>query len=58
MNHENRDPREIEQELEATRARMNRTLNEIEDRLSPGQLVDQAMSYFKNGPARQHAAIR
>jgi ElaB/YqjD/DUF883 family membrane-anchored ribosome-binding protein len=43
----NRSSAEIEQEVEATRARLAGTLGEIRDRASPGQLFEQALDYAK-----------
>lgn len=44
------DPDVIERDMERTRARMDRTLEEIQDRLSPGQLLDEGLRYLRNGP--------
>jgi hypothetical protein len=43
-------PEEIERDLARTRAELNSTLSAIEHRLSPGELVDQALDYLKGGP--------
>jgi ElaB/YqjD/DUF883 family membrane-anchored ribosome-binding protein len=40
---------EIEREVNASRARVEQTLDQIQDRLSPGQMIDQAVSYFRDG---------
>jgi ElaB/YqjD/DUF883 family membrane-anchored ribosome-binding protein len=40
--------REIEAEIERTRAEMDATLSAIESRLTPGQLLDQGMDYLRN----------
>jgi hypothetical protein len=37
----------IEEELEVTRARMDRRLSELGERLTPGQLLDDAVDYFR-----------
>ena len=37
----------IEHDLEQTRARLDATLGALQDRLSPGQLLDQAIDYFQ-----------
>jgi hypothetical protein len=43
--------RELERELDATRASIDDTLDELQARLSPGQLLDQAVGYLRrNGP--------
>ena len=43
-----RRPHEIQAEIEHTRRQMDGTLSAIEQRLTPGQLVDQGLSYLKN----------
>lgn len=45
--YEDKSPDEIEEEIQRTRAEMSRTLHALERRLSPGQLVDQALGYFR-----------
>ena len=40
---------EIEREVRQQRADVERTLDAIQERLSPGQLVDQAMTYLRDG---------
>ncbi|WP_341938634.1 DUF3618 domain-containing protein [Marinimicrobium sp. C2-29] len=42
-------PRQLEQEVDQARTRFGRTASELSDRLSPGELVDQAI-----GMAREH----
>lgn len=39
----------IERDLEHTRARLDATLDALQQKLSPGQMVDQAMNWFKEG---------
>ncbi len=39
---------EIEAEIDATRARVGADIDELRERLSPGQLVDRAMSYLQH----------
>lgn len=46
---ENRDPEALERDIDRTRSSLDRTMDELESRLSPGQLVDQALSM-----GRQH----
>jgi hypothetical protein len=46
---------EVEREVRESRARVERTLDQIQDRLSPGQLVDQAMTYFRDSGGREFA---
>ncbi len=43
-----RDPREIEAELDRTRAQMSHTLDELQHKFSPGELFDQALSYMRS----------
>lgn len=47
-----RTPSEIERDIATTRAEMSQTIDAIQERLSPGQLVDQALHYFKGGNGR------
>jgi ElaB/YqjD/DUF883 family membrane-anchored ribosome-binding protein len=51
-----RRPVHIMAEINRTRAEMDQTLNAIEERLTPGQLVDQGLDYLKNSGAREYAA--
>ena len=46
---------EVEREVRESRARVERTLDEIQDRLSPGQLFDQAVTYFRQSGGREFA---
>lgn len=46
---ETRDPDALERDIDRTRSSLGRTIDELENRLSPGQLIDQAL-----GMARQH----
>jgi gas vesicle protein len=39
----------IERDLEHTRARLDATLDALQQKLSPGQMVDEAMTWFKSG---------
>jgi ElaB/YqjD/DUF883 family membrane-anchored ribosome-binding protein len=43
-----RSPAEIEQEIELARADMDDTLDAIQRKLSPGQLIDQAVDHFRS----------
>jgi len=43
---ENQDPESLEREVDARRSDLNRTLNAVEQKLSPNHLMDQAMDYF------------
>lgn len=42
------DPAVIEREVNATRARLDRHLHELSQRLSPGQLLDEALGYLRS----------
>jgi ElaB/YqjD/DUF883 family membrane-anchored ribosome-binding protein len=48
-----RRPDEILAEIDRTRGEMDRTLSAIEHRLTPGQLVDQGISYFRESGANE-----
>lgn len=53
---ENRKPsHEIERDVAVTRARIDTTLDAIESRFSPGELMNQAIRYLGSGP-REYAA--
>ena len=41
------DADRIERDLNTTRSRLGSHLSELQDRLSPGQMIDDAMSYFR-----------
>lgn len=41
------DPGRIERDLDQTRSRLGSHLSELQDRLSPGQVLDDAMKYFR-----------
>ncbi len=41
------DPARIERDLDRTRSRLGSHLSELQDRLSPGQVLDDAMKYFR-----------
>jgi ElaB/YqjD/DUF883 family membrane-anchored ribosome-binding protein len=43
-------PEELQYDLDRTRADLNATLQAIEQRFSPGQILDQALDYVKGGP--------
>ncbi|SHH07075.1 Protein of unknown function [Kaistia soli DSM 19436] len=44
---------ELAQEVEAQRTRVETTIGEIQDRLSPGQLIDELLNYTKSGPGSE-----
>ncbi len=41
------NPARIERDLDETRSRLGNHLNELQDRLSPGQVLDDLMGYFR-----------
>jgi len=45
---DNRAPEEIENDLERTRAQMSSTIDAIQHKLTPGEMMDQAFAYAKN----------
>ncbi len=49
-----RRPEDIQAEIERTRNHMGRTLSAIEQRLSPGQLVDEGLDYLRHSGAREY----
>ncbi|HEY9198016.1 MAG TPA: DUF3618 domain-containing protein [Gammaproteobacteria bacterium] len=49
-----RSPDEIEADLNHTRARMEDDLAALEDRLSPGHLIDEALGYLRTGGAADY----
>lgn len=51
--YDNRSPEEIQRDIERTRAEMGATIETIRQKMSPGELLDQAIDYFKNsGPSQ------
>lgn len=46
-NQDNRRPEEIEHDIDRTRAEMSHTIDEIQARLTPGQMMDQAFTYAR-----------
>jgi len=47
MDDSTREQNRIEDNLERTRSRMDARLNELQERLSPGQVLDDLMGYFR-----------
>ena len=47
-NDENKRPEEIESELAQTRAQVSSTIDAIQTKLTPGQLMDQAVDYWRS----------
>jgi hypothetical protein len=50
-NSTNHSAAELEREVEAQRAQVESTIGEIKEKLTPGQLVDELLSYTKHGGA-------
>jgi hypothetical protein len=46
---------EVEREVRESRARVERTLDQIQERLSPGELIDQAVTYFRHSGGSEFA---
>ena len=51
MTYDNKSAAELEREVAEQRNRVESRIGEIKDRLSPGQLLDEALSYTKHGGA-------
>lgn len=49
----NRSPEEIEREVEATRSDLDRTVEALKEKITPGQIVDELMHSFKGGSGGQ-----
>ena len=49
--HDHKTAAELEYEIEARRASIERKVDELANRLSPGQLLDEALRFTRNGPA-------
>lgn len=49
MDNNGKDSAQLEREVEAQRQRIESRIGEIKDRLSPGQLMDEVLSYTKDG---------
>src|SRR5688500_14545107 len=47
---------QIEREVESSRASVQDTLRQLSDRMSPGQLVDQAFDYMKTSGGNEFAS--
>ena len=47
-NEDPRRPEEIEDDIERTRAEVSSTLDAIQSRLTPGQMMDQALQYLRS----------
>jgi hypothetical protein len=51
-----RDPREIEAELDRTRAEMGYTLDKLQHKFSPGELFDQGLNYVRANSGGEFAS--
>ncbi|MEO8040349.1 MAG: DUF3618 domain-containing protein [Betaproteobacteria bacterium] len=51
-----RSPAEIQAHIESTRSDLDQTLSAIEQRLTPGQLVDQGVAYLRTSAAREYVS--
>lgn len=49
MTDQQKSPEEIEREIAATRSEIDETINALQEKVSPGQLVNQALGYVKEG---------
>ncbi|MDT8386564.1 MAG: DUF3618 domain-containing protein [Thiogranum sp.] len=45
-----RSPQELHQDIERHRENLDRTISELGDKLSPGELLDEGLRYMKSGP--------
>jgi ElaB/YqjD/DUF883 family membrane-anchored ribosome-binding protein len=52
-----RSAAQIEQETEATRARVSDLLEELRDRISPGVIVDQVLGYTEDGAGKEFVQV-
>lgn len=48
LHHDTREPEEIERDLDRARAQVSATLDAIQQRITPGQLMDQAFDYLRH----------
>lgn len=56
MNENAKSAAQLQREVEAQRTRVEDRIGEIQNRLSPGQLLDEALSYTRNGPGAEFTA--
>ena len=54
-NYEHKSPAQIQRDIDRTRAEMGNTLDTIREKLSPGQLIDEALAYLKRNAPGQFA---
>jgi hypothetical protein len=46
---ESRNPEQIERELEETRTNVDKTINALQEKVSPGQMIDETLGYLSKG---------
>lgn len=57
MNHDDpRDTRELQQDIAQTRTHLDATLNAIEQRLAPSQLMEEGLDYLRHSGAREYVS--
>jgi hypothetical protein len=56
QNNHTRPPEQIQAEIEQTRHELDQTLNALQSRLTPGQLMDQGLDYLRHSGARQYVS--
>jgi ElaB/YqjD/DUF883 family membrane-anchored ribosome-binding protein len=54
--YENKSPEQIQRDIERTRAEMGNTLDTIRQKLSPGQMLDEALDYLKGSVLSQFSS--
>jgi hypothetical protein len=52
-----RTPEQIQRDIQHTRSEMSETLDAIRDKLSPGEILDQALTYFRNSNSENKASM-
>ncbi|MGC3874710.1 DUF3618 domain-containing protein [Halomonas sp. GXIMD04776] len=55
-NQDTRKPEEIESDIEGNRERLDRTLHELEEKISPQRLIDTTLDYVRSGGANEFAS--
>jgi hypothetical protein len=55
-NRNTRDPRQIEADLDRTRAQVGHTLDMLQHKFSPGELFDQALNYVRSNGGGEFAS--
>jgi hypothetical protein len=52
-----RTPEQIQRDIQQTRSEMSDTLDAIRDKLSPGEILDQALTYFRSNNSGSRAGM-